>query len=618
VRRLWSVKVGRPARVRRLWLVIAVVVVGVAGWAAPAFAHAVLESTSPPADAVLSKSPGSAVMHFGEDVEVSFGAIRVVNSDGKRVDEGSPYHPHGDGHAVAINMPDDLGPGGYVVTWRVISADSHPVHGAFTFQIGNGGARAAAASTAEAAKLLAAGAGSRTVGVLFGIIRFLAFGSLFVLLGGAAFVAGVWPAGRRDRRARRLLWAGLIVSVLTTALAIAIQGPYGGGLPLSEMVKPSAINAVLHTRFGVIYLARLALLVAVAGPLLRLLLRGDRPPRWWAPAALVTAAAILITPGLAGHAGTGMLIALAIPFDMIHLAGAAVWVGGLAVLVIAALAPRRGDDTSLRAVVSGYSQWALGAVLAIAVTGGFSAWRQVGSWSAVTTTTFGRLLLAKTIIFAVLVVLATQSRRIVHGDLALPLGLGRVFKAPVAVQPSGNLSPSLSPGPGATATSGKDNRRPGQRRARRRPTQPWRVRLRAAVLGEVILAAGIIAVSATLVNAQPARTSVALPYAAEVHAGGGVLVDVIVDPTRAGPVSIHLYTLTPAGAEIDVPEVDATFSLASAGINDLKVPLQKAGPGHYLAYDFDIPLRGTWKLQMTVRTTDIDEFNADPVSVHIH
>jgi copper transport protein len=385
------------------------------------------------------------------------------------------------------------------------------------------------------------------------------------------------------------------------------------------MVKPSVINAVLHTRFGVVHLARLAVLVALAGPLLRLLLKGDRPPQWWAPAAVVTAAAILITPGLAGHAGTGMLIALAIPFDMIHLAGAAVWVGGLAMLVTAALAPRHGDDTSLRPVVSRYSQWALGAVVAIAVTGGFSAWRQVGSWSAVTTTTFGRLVLAKTIIFAALVILASRSRRIVHGDWGLPLGLARVLKAPVAAPPSGDLSPSLSPGPGAAATTGKDRRPPpGRPRARRRPTQPWRVRLRAAVLGEVVLAAGIVAVSATLVNAQPARTSLALPYAAEVHAGAGVLVDVIVDPTRAGPVSIHLYTLSPAGAQIDVPEVDATFSLASAGINDLKIPLQKAGPGHYLAYNFDIPLRGTWKLQMTVRTTDIDEFNADQVTVHIH
>src|SRR6202011_3285753 len=133
----------------------------------------VLQSTDPPSGAVLAKSPGSVVLHFGEDVEIQFGALRVFDAQGKRVDTGNPYHPHGDGHAAAVNVPNGLGSGGYVVTWRVISADSHPVHGAFTFQIGAGGAGAAEASKAQATKLLAASGGSRTVGVVFGVIRFL-------------------------------------------------------------------------------------------------------------------------------------------------------------------------------------------------------------------------------------------------------------------------------------------------------------------------------------------------------------------------------------------------------------------------------------------------------------
>ena len=520
---------------------------------------------------------------------------------------------------MAINVPGDLAAGGYVVTWRVISADSHPVHGAFTFQIGKGGASAAAASTAEATKLLAAGAGSQNVGVLFGIIRFLEFGALFVLVGGTAFVVGVWPAGRRDRRARQVLWAALIASAVTTALAIAIQGPYGGGLPLSQMVKPSAVNEVLHTRFGVISLARLILLVLAAAPLLRILLAPDRKtPRWWRPAAVLVAAAILITPGLAGHAATGMLISLAIPFDLIHVAAAAVWVGGLVLLAVAALAPHPGEEEApLRAMVARYSQWALGAVVVIAVTGGFAAWRQVGTWSAVTSTTFGRLLLAKTIIFAVLVTLASFSRRLVHGDIALPFGLARVLGS--ERRPSRPATFPLVREPPPPAGAAREGGHPpvsgAPDAARRRRggsgfAAPWSARSSSP--------------SASSPSApywstpSPPRTAEALPFAAEVHAGSGVLVDVIVDPTRAGPVSIHLYTLSPDGAQIDVPEVDATFSLPSAGINDLTVPLQKAGPGHYLAYGFDIPLRGTWKLHMSVRTTDIDKFDAAPVTVHVN
>jgi copper transport protein len=607
---------------RRLLLAVGVVAIAVAGWAAPAFGHAVLQSTDPPSGAVLSKSPGSVVLHFGEDVEVQFGSLRVFDARSRRVDTGNAYHPHGDGHAVAVDVPANLPSGGYVVTWRVVSADSHPVHGAFTFQIGAGGAGAAEASKAQATKLLAATGGSRTVGALFGVVRFLAFIALFVLVGGVAFVTGAWPAGARDRRTRRLLWGALIAATVLTALAIGIQGPYAGGLALTQMVKPSVVSSVLHTRFGEVYLARLAVLVLAAGPLLRRLLRPESLPRWWPPAAGVCGAAILVTPGLAGHAGSGSLIALAIPFDVVHLAGAAVWIGGLAVLAAAAL-PRRGHqepqgDDSMRAVVRRFSQWALVAVLAIAVSGGFAAWRQVGSLSAVTSTTFGRLLLAKTIIFAVLVSVATTSRRIAHGDLAVPFGLGGSRgKRPRPARPA----TALSHGPGAMAAKPVRRQPDGdsiiRRHRRRGPHRSWGSRLRQAVVGELVLAAGIIAVTASLVNAQPARSAVALPYSTEVHAGPQVLVDLVIDPAKAGPVAVHFYTLGIDGSQLDVPEIRASFSLPSAGISGLNVPLQKAGPGHFVASSFVIPLKGTWTLQMTVRTTSIDEFNADPVTVHI-
>src|SRR4029077_4055427 len=151
---------------------VGLALVAVAGWAAPAFAHAVLQSTDPPSGAVLQKSPGMVALHFNEDVEVQFGAVRVFNANGKRVDTGNADHPRGDARAVATNVPGDLPSGGYVVTWRIISADSHPVHGAFTFQVGAGGAASAEASKTQATRLLASGAGSRTVGVLFGIVRF--------------------------------------------------------------------------------------------------------------------------------------------------------------------------------------------------------------------------------------------------------------------------------------------------------------------------------------------------------------------------------------------------------------------------------------------------------------
>ena len=630
---------------RRLLAAIGLVVMAVAGWAAPAFAHAQVVKTEPAAETVLAKSPGQVVVHFSESVEIQLGAVRVFDAHAKRLDSGASTHPHGDSRAVAVSVPNDLPDGGYVVTWRVISADSHPVHGAFTFLIGQGGG--AAATKAEASRLLGQTTGSVSVGVIYGIVRFASFASLFVLVGGAALVAGAWPEGASDRRARRLLLGVLLVADVATVIAIAIQGPYAGGLPLAKMFSPSVVGAVLHTRFGRVYVARMLLLVA-ALPLLRMLLRSpDRPP-WWSPAAGVVSAGLLVTPGLAGHAAAGSLVALAVPFDLIHVAAAAVWVGGLAVLAVAALAPRDGPagKAALSTVAPRFSQWALGLVVAIAVTGGFAAWRQVGSLSAVTTTPFGRLVLAKTIIFVVLVAVGSSSRRLIHGNLAVPfrrtrrhpppaprpvepgaltsgpgdppVGPGAPPSEPGALTPGTGAPPvgpgALASGPGAVAAPAAGASGPPRRRRSRAQRQSA---LRRAVLIEVALAAAIIAVTAVLVQAQPGRQAAGRVFSTEVRAGPSVLVDVVVDPAQAGPVAIHLYTLSSDGAQLDVPEVTATLALLSAGISNLTVPLERGGTGHFLVSQFVVPLKGTWALAITVRTTEFDAFPAAPVTVRM-
>jgi copper transport protein len=598
----------------RFALFVAVTAFAIAGWAVPAFGHAQLQSTDPASGTVLAKSPGTVVLRFGEDVEVQFGAIRVYDANSKRVDTGNAYHLHGDGRVVAVNLASNLPSGGYVVTWRVISADSHPVHGAFTFLIGSGGsATTATAARIEAARLLATTGGSRTVGLLFGFIRFASFASMFVLVGGVAFLVGIWPDGRTEPRSQAVVRTALVAAIVSAALAIALQGPYGGGLPLAKALSPRVIREVLGTRFGQVYLARIALLVVAAAPLVRRLFQPAPPSPRWRRAAAVTGAAILLTPGLAGHAAAGSLIALAIPFDLVHMAAIAIWLGGLAMLAIAVLTPRtdRTRTNPFATVVPRFSQWALAAVVAIAVSGGFAAWRQIGSLSAVTTTPFGRLVLAKTIIFAVAVAAATRSRRLTHGNLALPLGLSRrrartpVTPAPAAAGAAGGAG--AASGAGASGGAGPPTRR--RSRAQRQAD------LRRVVLIEVLLATVIVALAAVLVNAQPARQVLSQPFSTEVHAGPNVLVDVVVDPAKAGPVAIHLYTLSAAGAQLDVPEVTANLSQPRAGISNLKVPLQHGGVGHFLVGGFVVPVRGTWILAISVRTTEFDEFTASPVKV---
>jgi len=575
----------------------------VAGLAAPASAHATLESTNPPNGTALARSPGEVVLHFDQQVSVSPTSIEVFNASAKRVDSGNTKHVPNDSHSVETAIPASLPAGGYVVTWRVVSADSHPVNGAFTFFIG--AATGGSAISSEAGKLLAQSSGSKTVGVVYGIVRFLAFAGVAVFLGGLMFATVIWPDALEERRARAILWSGLALLALATAAAFALQGVYGAGFGLSQALKSTVLKQVWNTRFGKSYAARLAFL-AVAGVLVvRLRHRTSSAARVvYLCLSAVIGVAILATWGLADHASTGSLVWLAVPFDVVHLGAASIWLGGL-VMIVAVLLPasRRvpgGDTSARRQALLRFSQWALAAVVAIVATGVFAAWRQVGvSWGALRTTPYGKLVIYKSVGLAALVLLASVSRTSVHGGLVLPGARPRGQSTdPVP------LAPRRDPRP-----VGADVAVPNWRR-------DATTRLGYAVGAEIAVILAVLGLTAVLVNARPAKQAYAAPFSTEVKAGP-TLVNVVVDPAKAGPLAVHLYILTSAGIIDNVPEVDATMSDTGAGINGLKLPLQQAGPGHFLVYGFDVPIAGTWTINVTVRTDAIDEYFSDPIVVHI-
>ena len=333
-----------------------------------------------------------------------------------RVVTGSPEHPDGTQSVVSTSLPK-LDDGTYVVTWRVISADSHPVEGAYTFQVGPKATLSKSRAQGVADSLLASTGGSKTVGVVYGIDRAVLFAGLALLIGGVVFLVAVWSRGRDDRRAARLVWGGWIAVAVTTVLGIALEGVYGAGLPLDDVFDSTVLarrprHALRQGR------ARAAGVVggrgaAAAGAV-------ATSPGGRAPVAPVVegeprssvGAGLAVTPGIAGHAGTGIQTGLAIPADLVHVAAMACWLGGLLMLCVAVL-PRRDVD-ELRRVLPRYSALALGAIVALVVSGAYQAWRQVGSIDALKSTDYGKLLIAKLVAFAALIVAAAFSREVVN------------------------------------------------------------------------------------------------------------------------------------------------------------------------------------------------------------
>lgn len=122
-------------------------VLAVLAFPAAASAHAMLESSSPARGAQVERAPDRVELRFNEPVEIAFGAVRVYDADGGRMDSGPTEHPGGRGEAVAVKLRGGLGDGVYTATYRVISADSHPVAGGSTSRLAPAVPRPPRAST---------------------------------------------------------------------------------------------------------------------------------------------------------------------------------------------------------------------------------------------------------------------------------------------------------------------------------------------------------------------------------------------------------------------------------------------------------------------------------------
>jgi copper transport protein len=280
---------------------------------------------------------------------------------------------------------------------------------------------------------------------------------------------------------------------------------------------------------------------------------------------------------MAGHASNGIWSWLAMPLDTLHVTAMAIWLGGLASLALVVL----DRDPDARRTAERFSPVALTSVVVIVITGVFATWRQVGfTRDAFLDTSFGRILIAKVGVFVVLIVLAAWSRSIVRK------------RRPVAL--SAAVATEATPPPDAGTE----------------PADPDVRNLRWSVIGELVFGITILVLTSMLVNAQPARSALALPFSTEMRTPK-MLIDVTIDPAEAGPVVMHIYTLTPSGANQYIVDAKATMSLPSKGIAPIEVPLERAGPSHFQNTNFVVPFAGKWQLVVRAYKTQVDEAAAE-------
>ncbi|GAA4437142.1 copper resistance protein CopC [Phytohabitans houttuyneae] len=543
--------------------------------AAPASAHAALVSTTPEQGSVIGSSPTKVSLTFNEPVRVIPGKTQVIAPDGKRINTGDPV---ASGGTLSLDVrPADHPLGTYLVSYRIISADGHPLSGGFMFSVG------APSQTAPSAL-----EDDPTVGVLMPVARYAGYVGLTLVVGPLLFLTVLWPRRTPTRGPTRLVRVGLGLIAASTVASFWLQAPYTSGAgPLD--VSATELREVALSSFGLwsavrlVVLAAVVVLLRVRSPLRaahpvavreRVLVGAGGPPVLDQPPAerpvprpghraspvplLLLGGVGLLTWPLSGHAAASPMPPVSAVADTVHLASMAVWLGGLVVLVGFVLRKGWADRRALGVVLPVWSRWAAVAVCWLVLGGVVQAVIEIGGVSALFDTRYGLLILAKAGLLGAVLAVAFFSRRLVMRRLPDRLG-----------------------------------------------------RLVAAELG---LAAIVLAASSVLVQTTPGRSADIEAQAAADAVGYSTTlnsslfsVQFEIFPVQIGENNtLHAFVYTPAGKPVEVAEWRVTAALPDKGIppipNEVVSIRGNQGIG---AITFPYP--GEWELTLTIRLDDLNQ-----------
>ncbi|HEX5146654.1 MAG TPA: copper resistance protein CopC [Conexibacter sp.] len=557
---------------------------------AAAQAHAQLEGTAPQRGAILRRAPAQVAFRFDEPVEGDFGAVRVYDRTGGRVDEGDAFHPAGAAKALGVHLKPGVPQGTYTATYRVVSQDGHIVSGGFAFSIGR-----ATGSGLTVAQLTAAGGSGAVTDAAFGIARGVQYTAIAVALGALAFLLLVWRAVLRDaggaplaatatpafvRALRRLVLAAALAGLASAAAAIVLEGAQAAGISGFSALDAHVVRETLGTRFGTVWgvgaLAWLAL-GALASWALRAPGGRDAASPLPTPARLVVLAPpavfLLLLPALGGHASSQSPSVLLVPANVLHVAAVSVWAGGIAALLAAVPSATRtleppGRSRLLAALLVRFSPLALAAVATILATGLVQSYVYVRTPAHLLDTPFGRAVLIKFLLLLALIGLGAYQRR---------TSLPRLRRLAAEGAP-----------PGRTG-----------------------VLLRRALRGEAALILVVLGVTGALTAYPPSTVQAGGPFNVTTTVGPAQL-QMTVDPAQTGANQIHVYLLNPRdGSQFRrAQQVTVSETERDHAIGPLEQDAQIAGPGHYVVPDALLAVKGTWTVLVKVRVSAFDEYVA--------
>ncbi|HIZ36137.1 MAG TPA: CopD family protein [Candidatus Ruania gallistercoris] len=553
-------QVARPpvgGLLRWLVAIIATGVMLVIG-APAASAHAELVGSTPQDGAALDSPPGEVVLTFNEPVQLLDGGIRLFPGGEDPVELDARVR----GSEVIAAVPGELGEGSFALSYRVISADGHPITGALSFTVGGGeGSSAAPAAVPHT---------PRATEVALGVLTAIHYLTLLSFVGLVCFERVImrtsWPPGGRALRVR--WWIG-IAAVLAPALLIPVSALNVTALPLTAIGTPShwwpGVLAAPVTTAGLVLLGVAVTLIAT-----RRNVRG----RLGRVATTTAPLLALVAPVLVGHTQLVQPRPVIVVADISHLAAGSFWTGGVLGLLLFLADQRRREradsrePTAATSVVDRFSSLAVWSVLLLALSGTLMAVMIIDDLDALFSTAYGRTLLVKVGVVALVVAVAGYNRL--------------------------RLLPRL-----ATRTTAR---------------QQWQLLTR-TLTAEAALLATVLSLTGFLVTLSPTHEDHS--GAAEVPAATaettaldaaaqGLEVDGVLEPAATGDNRM-MFSLRYEGEPVSPDEViiRALLSEQDLGPFDI-VPELDPDTGEYTA-ELPLPVAGTWDVQVSVRVSTFAE-----------
>ena len=555
---------------------LAAVVAAALAVPAAAWAHAALLKTFPAASQEVTTPPAQVRLVYDEVIEPRFAVVSVTDAAGHQETSGPVERSAANPYELAVPLKR-IGEGWYLVFWRVISADGHPVRGAFTFSVGPNAGPApefvipSLSETAATPSLLTARL------VMF--LSMMAALGLFVL---RAVIARPLVSRVPGTRLRALTIAfGVAIAIALVAAPVYVLMATAQ-FALRSAWSVGALVPLMHvSSFGRAYLdfeLLLALFAFAAGVALWVD-RPERPQRSLAEllsllGALLAGGAALLAPGAAGHAAQTAPRALSIVLDWMHLAAGSVWIGGLIGLLVlwwSTAADRR--TAALAAVVPRFSNVAFLSVLALIGSGTGAALLHLPTLASLWQTSYGTAILVKVGLLAAAMVLASVN----------------LFRTKPALD-------GPEPGPG-----------------------PARV-LRGLVGGEAILVAAAIFAAAVLSSLPPPSSALASIGKASAHTGPGPVSSVVVAngyrialhvlPNKAAVPNVFSVDITRGGKPVRNADVIGTFTMLDMEMPSQSYRLAETAPGVYVHSGPALVMVGHWGLSF-----DIEPRGAQPFTV---